>query len=116
MVVQLFPQDFIVEDQPGLRDPRNMLAQRLEANAHLITGSIQQHTSLIGAVNQAHIVVEETVYEPVAAHFASVMPETWMKSIPAAEVISENWMLDSLALRESTTVSGAVSRAASRTS
>src|SRR4029077_20812045 len=38
MVLQLFPQDFIVEDQPGHRDPRSMLAQRLEANAHLITG------------------------------------------------------------------------------
>jgi len=75
VVLQLFPQDFIVEDQIGHRDPRNMLAQRLEANAHLITGSIQEHNCLIGAVNQAHIAVEETVYEPLAAHFASVLPE-----------------------------------------
>ncbi len=49
MVLQLFPQDFIVEDQPGHRDPRSMLAQRLEANAHLITGSVQEHNCLIGA-------------------------------------------------------------------
>jgi cell division protein FtsA len=74
-VLQLFPQDFIVEDQPGHRDPRNMLAQRLEANAHVITGSVQEHNCLIGAVNQAHIAVEDTVYEPVAAHFACVLPE-----------------------------------------
>jgi cell division protein FtsA len=74
-VLQLFPQDFIVEDQPGHRDPRSMLAQRLEANAHLITGSIQEHNCLVGAVNQAHIAVEETVYEPLAAHFASILPE-----------------------------------------
>jgi cell division protein FtsA len=75
MVLQLFPQDFIVEDHPGHRDPRSMLAQRLEANAHLITGSIQEHNCLIGAINQAHIAVEETVYEPLAAHFASILPE-----------------------------------------
>jgi len=74
-VLQLFPQDFIVEDQAGHRDPRSMLAQRLEANAHLITGSVQEHNCLIGAVNQAHIAVEETVYEPLAAHFASILPE-----------------------------------------
>ena len=74
-VLQLFPQDFIVEDQAGHRDPRSMLAQRLEANAHLITGSVQEHNWLIGAVNQAHIAVEETVYEPLAAHFASILPE-----------------------------------------
>ena len=75
MVLQLLPQDFIVEDHPGHRDPRSMLAQRLEANAHLITGSIQEHNCLIGAVNQAHIAVEETVFEPLAAHFACVLPE-----------------------------------------
>ena len=74
-VLQLVPQDFIVEDQPGHRDPRSMLAQRLEANAHLITGSIQEHNCLVGAVNQAHIAVEETVYEPLAAHFACILPE-----------------------------------------
>jgi cell division protein FtsA len=74
-VLQLFPQDFIVEDLPGHRDPRSMLAQRLEANAHVITGSTQEHNCLIGAVNQAHIEVEETVFEPVAAHFAAVLPE-----------------------------------------
>ena len=75
IVLQLFPQDFIVEDQAGHRDPRSMLAQRLEANAHLITGSIQEHNCLVGAVNQAYIAVEETVYEPLAAHFASILPE-----------------------------------------
>jgi cell division protein FtsA len=75
MVLQLFPQDFIVEDQPGHRDPRSMLAQRLEANAHLITGSVQEHNCLVGAVNQAHIAVEDTVFEPLAAHYATVLPE-----------------------------------------
>ncbi len=75
MVLQLFPQDFIVEDQPGHRDPRSMLAQRLEANAHLITGSVQEHNCLVGAVNQAHIAVEDTVFEPLAAYFAAVLPE-----------------------------------------
>ena len=74
-VLQLLPQDFIVEEQAGHRDPRSMLAQRLEANAHLITGSVQEHNCLVGAVNQAHIAVEETVYEPLAAHFACILPE-----------------------------------------
>ena len=75
IVLQLFPQDFIVEDQPGHRDPRSMLAQRLEANAHVITGSIREHNCLIGAVNQAHIEVDEPGFAPVAAHFAAVLPQ-----------------------------------------
>ena len=75
MVLQLFAQDFIVEDQAGHRDPRSMLAQRLEANAHLITGSVQEHNCLVAAINQAHVAVEETVFEPVAAHYAAIVPE-----------------------------------------
>ena len=34
MVLQLFPQDFVVDDHPGHRDPRKMLASRLEINVH----------------------------------------------------------------------------------
>src|SRR5205823_10013861 len=67
MLLQLFPQDFVVDDHPGHRDPRKMLASRLEINVHLITCSIQEHNSLVGAVNQAHITVEETVFEALAA-------------------------------------------------
>ncbi len=90
MVLQLLPQDFIVEDQPGHRDPRSMLAQRLEANAHLITGSIQEHNCLIGAINQAHIAVEETVYEPLAAHYASILPEDRREGTALVDIGSQS--------------------------
>jgi cell division protein FtsA len=75
MVLQLFPQDFVVDDHPGHRDPRGMLASRLEANVHLITASTQEHNAIIGAVNLAHLSVEETVFEPIAACYAAVLPE-----------------------------------------
>lgn len=75
MLLQLFPQDFVVDDHPGHRDPRNMKASRLEINVHLLTASMQEHDSLVGAVNQAHIVVEETVFEGLAACYATVLPD-----------------------------------------
>src|SRR5690348_1580092 len=75
MVLQLFPQDFVVDDHPGHRDPRKMLASRLEINVHLVTASVQEHNSLIGAVNQAHLLVEETVFEGLASCYATVLPE-----------------------------------------
>ncbi len=61
MVLQLLPQDFVVDDQPGFHDPRSMLASVIEANAHLITISTQEHTNLIGAINRAHLSVDETI-------------------------------------------------------
>ena len=90
MVIQLFPQDFVVDDQNGHRDPRRMLASRLAINVHLLTGSIQEHTALVGAVNQAHLAVEETVFEALAACYAAVLPEDRREGIALVDIGSQS--------------------------
>ncbi|MDE3196643.1 MAG: cell division protein FtsA [Acidobacteriota bacterium] len=75
MILQILPQDFVVDDHPGFHDPRKMVATSLEANVHLVTGSILEHANLVGAVNNAHLSVDETVCESIAACYASVLPE-----------------------------------------
>jgi cell division protein FtsA len=90
MVLHLFPQDFVVDDHPGHRDPRKMLASRLEINVHLVTASIQEHNSLIGAVNQAHLAVEETVFEALAACYAAVLPEERREGIALIDIGAES--------------------------
>lgn len=74
MVLQVLPQDFVIDDQPGFHDPRKMMASLIEANAHLVTVSTQEHTNLVGAINRAHLAVDETIFEPIAACYASVLP------------------------------------------
>ncbi len=74
MVLQLLPQDFVVDDQPGFHDPRQMMASVIEANAHLVTISTQEHSNLVGAINRAHLSVDETIYEALAGCYASVLP------------------------------------------
>ncbi|MGI8988619.1 MAG: cell division protein FtsA [Bryobacteraceae bacterium] len=86
MVLQIFPQDFAIDDHPGHRDPRKMLASNLEANAHLITVSIQEHNALIGAVNQAQLAVDETVFGGLAACYAAVLPEDRRNGIAAIDI------------------------------
>src|SRR5215469_10886891 len=86
MVLQLFPQDFMVDDQPGHRDPRHMLASRLEINVHLVTASVQEHTTLVGAVNEAHLLVEETVFEALASCYACVLPEDRQEGIAVVDI------------------------------
>ena len=86
LVLQVCPQDFVIDDHPGHRDPLRMLATRIEANVHLITASLQEHTSLVTAVNQAHLAVEETVFEPLAASYASVLPEERREGIALVDI------------------------------
>ena len=90
MILQLFPQDFVVDGHPGHCDPRKMLASKLEANVHLVTASVQEHNSLVGAVNQAHLVVEETVFEALAASYAAVLPEDRREGVALVDIGAES--------------------------
>jgi len=75
MILQVLPQDFVVDDHPGFQDPRQMVGSTLEANAHIVTASAQEHNALVGAINRAHIAVDETVHEAIAAAYASILEE-----------------------------------------
>jgi cell division protein FtsA len=75
MLLHLFPQDFTVDGRTGHRNPRGMIGSRLEVFVHLVTASAHDHHGLVGAANQAHLVVEETVFEPVAAAYAAIANE-----------------------------------------
>lgn len=63
-----------------------MMASQLEINVHLVTASVQEHTALVGAVNQAHLEVQETVFEALAACYASVLPEDRREGIAVVDL------------------------------
>src|SRR5450432_401189 len=86
MLLQVMPQDFVVDDHPGFHDPRQMLGSVLEANAHLVTASIQEHTNLVAAFNTAHLGVDETIYEAIAACYASVLPEDRREGVAVIDI------------------------------
>ena len=86
MVLQLLPQDFVVDDHPGFHDPRKMMAAVIEANAHLVTISTQEHNNLIGAINRAHLSVDETVYEAIAGCYASVLPSDRREGVALVDI------------------------------
>ena len=86
MVLQLLPQDFVVDDHPGHRDPRKMLGSVLEANAHVIMVSTMEHNASVGAINQAHLSVDETVFEAFAACYAAGLPENRPEGIALLDI------------------------------
>jgi len=93
MVLQIFPQDFVVDDHPGHRDPRKVTASRLELNVHIVTASTREHSALVTAVNQAHLVVEESVFEAQAAWYAAVRPEERRDGVALLDIGAESTSL-----------------------
>ena len=56
-VLHLLPQEFILDDQPGIHDPVGMVGNKLEVNLHLSTCSGGVAQSVITCANRAGLEV-----------------------------------------------------------
>ncbi len=71
-VLHVIPQTYIVDDQKGIRNPLDMIGVRLEAEVHIITGSVTTVQNLVKCVNRAGFKVENLVLQSLAAARATL--------------------------------------------
>jgi cell division protein FtsA len=62
-ILHLLPQEFILDDQGGVRDPAGMMGRKLELNLHMVTSSASATQNLVTAANRAGVNVDNVVYE-----------------------------------------------------
>lgn len=66
-VIHIIPQEYIVDDQDGIRDPIGMSGVRLEAKVHIVTGAVSSAQNIIKSANKAGLNVAEICLEPIAS-------------------------------------------------
>ncbi len=86
MILQVFPQYFTVDHDNEYRDPRGIPGGLLEANVHILITSKNEHEALVGLCNQVHLQVEDSVFEPVAAALATVLPADRFHGVALADI------------------------------
>ncbi len=74
-VLHVFPQEFIVDDQDGIKDPLGMSGVRLEAEVHIVTGAVASVQNIIKSCNRAGLEVKDIVLEPFASSLAVLTSE-----------------------------------------
>jgi cell division protein FtsA len=74
-VLHVLPQEFIVDDQDGIKDPLGMSGVRLEAEVHIITGAVTSAQNIIKSVNRAGLEVIDIILQPLASSEAVLTPE-----------------------------------------
>ncbi|MBI9105117.1 MAG: cell division protein FtsA [Spirochaetales bacterium] len=74
-VLHVIPQEFVVDDQGGIKNPLDMIGIRLEAEVHIITGSVTSAQNLLKCVNRAGFRVEDIVLESIASSRAVLSEE-----------------------------------------
>ena len=74
-LLEVIPQNYIVDDQRGIQDPLNMIGVRLEAEVHIITCSTTGAQNLIKCVNRAGFRVKDLILQTLAAGRAVLTDE-----------------------------------------
>src|SRR5271169_2665131 len=59
-IMHLLPQDFILDQQEGLRDPAGMTGRQLEVRVHMITAAASAFQNIVTVTNRAGINVDST--------------------------------------------------------
>jgi len=74
-VIHVLPQEFIVDGEPGIRNPIGIAGVRLEAKIHIVTGAITSAQNIIKCANRAGLDVCDIILEPIASSEAAMTPE-----------------------------------------
>jgi cell division protein FtsA len=66
-VIHVIPQEFIIDDQDGIREPLGMSGVRLEAKIHIVTAAVTSAQNIVKCCNKAGLNVIDIVLEPLAS-------------------------------------------------
>jgi cell division protein FtsA len=69
-VLHILPQEFVVDDQEGIREPIGMSGVRLEAKVHLVTGAVGAAQNIIKCVRRCGLDVDDIILEQLASSYS----------------------------------------------
>jgi len=74
-VIHVIPQEYIVDDQGGIKNPVGMSGVRLEAKIHIVTGAVTSAHNIVKCANRSGLDVCDIVLEPLASGEAVLTDE-----------------------------------------
>jgi cell division protein FtsA len=74
-VIHVIPQEFIIDDQDGIREPLGMSGVRLEASVHIVTAAVTSAQNIVKCANKAGLNVIDIVLEPLASAEATLLDD-----------------------------------------
>ncbi len=71
-IIHIIPQEFIVDDQSGIKDPRGMSGTRLEVRVHIVTGAVTNVQNIVKCCQKSGLTVNNIVLQPIASSQAAI--------------------------------------------
>jgi cell division protein FtsA len=69
-ILHILPQEFIIDDQEGIREPIGMCGVRLEARVHMVTGAASAAQNIVKCVRRCGLEVDDLVLAQLSSSYA----------------------------------------------
>jgi len=66
-IIDVIPQDYIIDNESGIREPVGMLGNNLEANFHIIIGQTASAKNIYKCIKKADLEMVNLILEPIAS-------------------------------------------------
>ncbi|MCD4682825.1 MAG: cell division protein FtsA [Bacteroidales bacterium] len=74
-IIDVIPQEYIIDEEQGIKEPVGMLGNSLEANFHIIIGQTTAAKNIFKCVTKANLEVVDLILEPIASAEAVLSEE-----------------------------------------
>jgi cell division protein FtsA len=74
-VLHVLPQQFVIDEQDGIKKPLGMSGVRMEAEVHIVTGAVTSAQNIIKSCNRAGLEVRDLVLQQLASSYAALTEE-----------------------------------------
>ena len=68
-ILHILPQEFIIDNQDGIKEPIGMSGVRLEAKVHIVTGALSAAQNIIKCVRRCGLEVDDIILEQIASSY-----------------------------------------------
>ncbi len=74
-IIHVIPQEFVVDEQDGIKDPLGMSGIKLEVNVHIVTSALTSVQNLRTCIERAGIEIEDVFLNQIAAATSTLTPD-----------------------------------------
>lgn len=69
-ILHILPQEFVIDNQDGVREPIGMAGIRLEAKVHIVTGGVSAAQNIVKCIERCNLKVSDIVLQQLASSTA----------------------------------------------
>ena len=85
-VIHVIPQEYTVDGEDGIQDPKGMAGVKLEANFHVITAQVGAVRNIMRCVEKAGLIPKELVLEPFASAVATLDEDELREGVALVDI------------------------------